>query len=262
MALVKASRIVNKALEFLGCEDNPIGSKRIVFNESYFENPDYGRPGPDLGNEFNWNIQFLWYVFKICDASELFYGGGKTTNPDDLLDYYTEHCQLFTSPKVGDLAVYRQDKVIGIVSNILTPYSFDVTIADVDWTSTVKTKIRNTEDLFIGFLRPDYLAEEPPSNVGGEKMIKFTKNSVIESKLEVPDYPLERGDQNKEVNKLRKILNYFQIKDNSGNELATTGKIGNSVVEAIENFQTEYELQVTGIYDEAMYNKVNEMLNK
>lgn len=262
MALVKASRIINKALEFLGCQDNPMGSKRIIFNESYFENPDYGIPGPNLGEDFNWNIQFLWFVFKICDASELFFGGGKTTSSDELMEYYESQGQLYSSPQLGDLAVYRQDKVVGIVTNILTPYSFDVTIADVDWTSTVQTKIRNTEDIFLGFLRPNYLSEVPPSNIGGEKMIKFTKNSIIEAYLDLPAFPLQRGDQGKEVNKLRKILNYLNITDNSNNQLTNTGKIGNSVVEAIEKFQTKYELEVTGIYDEIMYNKIKELLNK
>ena len=265
MALVKASKIVKKALEFVGCHDNPIGSKRIVFNESFFENPDYGQPGPDLGEGFNWNVQCLWYIFKICDASELFYGGEKTTSSKSIMDYYLEKQQVYDTPQVGDLALYHTGE-LGLVVSVLTPYSYDILLADVDWASDVRIRRRNTEALFLGFMRPNYLPEEPASVEGGEQEIIFrpvhdeSENEEID--LNLPQYPLVRGDQGKDVNRLREILNELGFTDNDGNQLASTGKLGLKVAEAIEKFQTEYSLEVTGEYDESMYNKLREILIK
>lgn len=68
--MAKASQIVNKALSYVGTAESPPYSNNVIFNTDYYGAPVYG--------EYPWCMAFVWDIFRMCDASNLFYDGQKT----------------------------------------------------------------------------------------------------------------------------------------------------------------------------------------
>ncbi|MGM9974539.1 MAG: peptidoglycan-binding protein [Clostridiaceae bacterium] len=66
-----ASKILEKARSFIGVKENPPSSNDVVFNRNY-----YGRIVK--GSAYPWCVTFVWDVFRLSDASALFYKGQKT----------------------------------------------------------------------------------------------------------------------------------------------------------------------------------------
>ena len=69
--MAKASDIIKKATSYLGTKENPAGSNKVKFNTDY-----YGREVK--GASYPWCCTFVWDIFRLANASELFLGGGKT----------------------------------------------------------------------------------------------------------------------------------------------------------------------------------------
>lgn len=67
----KAVDIVRKAQSFIGTHEDPIGSNNVVFNTDY-----YGQPVS--GDDYAWCAAFIWDLFRLCGASELYYDGKHT----------------------------------------------------------------------------------------------------------------------------------------------------------------------------------------
>ena len=68
--MAKASTIIKKAVSYLGTKENPANSNKVKFNNDY-----YGRVVS--GSSYPWCCTFVWDIFKMCDASDLFFGGKK-----------------------------------------------------------------------------------------------------------------------------------------------------------------------------------------
>lgn len=69
--MAKAIDIINKAKSYVGLVEKPINN--IIFNTHY-----YGR---EINSSwYPWCVVFVWDVFRMCNASKLFYGGNKTAS--------------------------------------------------------------------------------------------------------------------------------------------------------------------------------------
>lgn len=95
-------KLIETAERFIGIKESPPNSNNVVFNTDY-----YGKPvsGPDVP----WCMSFIWDLFRLCDLSELFYGGRKTASCAALL-YYAKANKQFVQPKDlqrGDIVLYR-----------------------------------------------------------------------------------------------------------------------------------------------------------
>lgn len=66
-----AEKIIDKAREYIGVKEVPAGSNKVIFNTVYYNRVVSGSAYP-------WCCVFVWYVFKECEASDLFYDGQKT----------------------------------------------------------------------------------------------------------------------------------------------------------------------------------------
>ena len=69
--MAKASDIVKKAVNEIGVKENPTGSNRVKYNTAY-----YGREVS--GSAYPWCCAFIWWVFRECGASRLFFNGKKS----------------------------------------------------------------------------------------------------------------------------------------------------------------------------------------
>jgi hypothetical protein len=66
-----ADSVMRKAISFLGTKESPSGSNNVLFNTHY-----YGHAVS--GADYPWCCAFVWDIFRMANASALFYGGNKT----------------------------------------------------------------------------------------------------------------------------------------------------------------------------------------
>lgn len=69
--MATANDIINKAKDYLGTKEAPANSNNVIFNTHY-----YGRPVS--GDAYPWCCAFVWDIFRMCGADNLFYNGDKT----------------------------------------------------------------------------------------------------------------------------------------------------------------------------------------
>lgn len=69
--MATANDIISKAKSYLGTKEVPANSNNVIFNTHY-----YGRAVS--GQAYPWCCAFVWDIFRMCGAGDLFYNGGKT----------------------------------------------------------------------------------------------------------------------------------------------------------------------------------------
>lgn len=100
MPAVSADVVINKAKSYVGMTELPPNSNNVIFNTHY-----YGKAVS--GSAYPWCAVFLWDVFRLVGASELFFGGKKCAYTPTLANYYKQLGRWYSTPKVGDLVFYQ-----------------------------------------------------------------------------------------------------------------------------------------------------------
>lgn len=96
-----ARDIMEKAISYLGTKENPPDSNSIVFNRDYY---GYDKRVP-------WCVTYVWDIYRMCDASSLFYDGEKTAGCCQVLEWGRD-AGLEVSKydgKYGDLILFDWD---------------------------------------------------------------------------------------------------------------------------------------------------------
>jgi hypothetical protein len=159
---VKASDIVNKALEFLGVKESPPNSNNVQFNTDFYGHAVSGSNVP-------WCCAFVWDVFRLAGASSLFYGGGKVAYCPALENYAKARGQWVTDDyKPGDCVLYNWEggslaEHIGIVEvnngdGTITAIEGNTGTGSNSDGGEVMRRVRNTS-VILGAYRPLYAAE-------------------------------------------------------------------------------------------------------
>ena len=94
--MATASTIIKTASNEIGVKET--GNNNVKYNTEY-----YGKAVN--GDAYPWCAVFVWWVFKHSGASSIFYGGGKTASVYEIWRYYNSLGRVYSSPKVGDLAI-------------------------------------------------------------------------------------------------------------------------------------------------------------
>lgn len=68
---MKAEKIIELAKSYIGTKEYPAGSNNVIFNTHY-----YGRNVS--GSDYPWCCSFVWDIFRMAGAPELFYDGRNT----------------------------------------------------------------------------------------------------------------------------------------------------------------------------------------
>lgn len=98
--MATATQILEKAKSYIGTKENPANSNNVIFNTNY-----YGRSVS--GASYPWCAVFIWDIFRMCNASHLFYGGKKSAYTPTIAQYYKDNKQWHSSPAIGDLVFYQ-----------------------------------------------------------------------------------------------------------------------------------------------------------
>ena len=167
VSTIKASDILNKAIGFLGVKESPANSNNVIFNTDY-----YGRA---VSGDFPWCCAFQWDIFRMCGASDLFYGGQKTAYCPSLEAYAKAHSQWVTSDyKPGDCVLFNWSggsvaEHIGIVESVNADGSLNTiegNTADGNDSNggEVMRRVR-TLNYVLGAFRPQYAEESEEEEV-------------------------------------------------------------------------------------------------
>jgi hypothetical protein len=157
--MATANELIKKAVSQIGVKENPSGSNKVKYNTDY-----YGRVVS--GSAYPWCCAFIWWIFKECNALELFHGGRKTAYCPTVETYYKSKGQWHKSnPKVGDLVLFDFSgkgvaEHIGILEKINADGTYSVIEGNTSTTSNdnggcVMRRVRK-KSVIRGFARPKY----------------------------------------------------------------------------------------------------------
>lgn len=157
-----AQKIISMAASQIGVKEQPVNSNKVKYNTEYY--------GSEVsGSAYPWCCAFVWWVFKHCNASELFYDGKKTAYCPTVENYYKKHNQWFTVGKPGDMVLFDFSGKgiaghIGIVEKVNSDGSYTTiegnTGSGNDANGGVVMRRTRYKSKIRGFARPNYKNEE------------------------------------------------------------------------------------------------------
>lgn len=243
-----AETIVKKAVSQIGVKENPSGSNCVKYNTDY-----YGKVV--RGTAYPWCCAFVWWVFKECGASRLFYGGKKTAYCPTVESYYKSIGRWYTSnPQVGDLVLFdfygkNQSVHIGILEKINSDGTYNVIEGNTSTTSDDNggcvMRRKRKKSVIRGFARPDY------DGVTTTPKIETVKKE--ESTVNVTLSVLKKGSKGKEVKTLQRLL--ISLGYSCGLSGAD-GDFGNGTLNAVKAYQRAKGLTVDGIVGLNSWNSI------
>ena len=97
-----AETIIKKAKSYVGYKESPPNSNSCIFNKDYY---GYNVSGP----AYPWCCTFVWDIFRMCGASDLFYGGNKTASCTAVLNWGKTAGLIVKEGQAGDIILFDWD---------------------------------------------------------------------------------------------------------------------------------------------------------
>lgn len=180
---VTAAKVISVAKKYIGTKESPANSNNVIFNTHYYGNPVRGAAYP-------WCAAFLWDVFRLAGASDLFYGGKKSAYCPAIMQYAKAHKQWYSTPKVGDLVLFdfKGNGVachIGMVVEVISKTSIktiegNTAVGNDSNGGEVMYRTRSTSSI-LGYYRPAYASSTAKADTK-----KDDKNTTTTAKKEEP----------------------------------------------------------------------------
>ncbi len=93
-------KLLSLAEKQLGITENPANSSNVKYNTEYY--------GGEVNNsKLHWCVVFIWWLFKHCDCSDLFFGGEKTASCPTLYNYHKGQSIKISEITRGDIAFFN-----------------------------------------------------------------------------------------------------------------------------------------------------------
>lgn len=157
--MATAQEIMNYATSQIGVKESPSNSNNVIYNTHY-----YGRAVS--GADYPWCCSYVWDVFRICGASELFCDGQKTAYCPTVEGYYKKRGKFYKTGQYGDLALFDFTGKAGEAVHIgfveknngdgtYTTIEGNTSLTSDDNGGAVMRRIRSKSQI-RGFARPDY----------------------------------------------------------------------------------------------------------
>ena len=151
--------ILAKASAQIGIEEKPANSNNVKYNTAY-----YGKTVS--GASYSWCCAFVWWVFKECGASSLFFDGKKTAYCPSVEAWAKKEGIWSSKGEPGDLALFDFSGKgiaahIGIVKEKLSSTTYSVIEGNTSTSSNDnggKVMLRNRNKSVIrGFVNIKYV---------------------------------------------------------------------------------------------------------
>ena len=162
-----AQTILKLAVSYLGIQESPANSNNVQFNTDFYGTPVHGA-------DFPWCCAFVWDMFRMAGASELFCGGDKTAWCPYVEsyakrkkqwvtdDYQPGDCMLFNfqgGTLAGHIGIVEQANADGTVTCI----EGNTSMTSQDNGGEVMRRIRYKKNI-LGAFRPKYEVEREEEN--------------------------------------------------------------------------------------------------
>ena len=160
--------VISKAREFIGVMEDPPESNNVIFNTDF-----YGKEVSDSASAtYPWCVAFLWDVFRMSGAQNVFCDGMKTASTEAVYKYYIGKNMFFSEGRRGDIILMltgdsgggRSVNHAGLVVSRNNDGSYETIEgntgnADIANGGMVMNKTRTMNGMgyrIVGFARPDY----------------------------------------------------------------------------------------------------------
>ena len=242
--MAKVSEILKLAKSYEGTKESPANSNNVIFNTHY-----YGREVYDglWGCYFPWCVTFVWDIFRMAGASNLFYYGKKTASCFGVQSWAKD--QKLTvgrdTGKPGDLILFDwndndQPDHIGIVishndDGTYTTIEGNTSVGNDSNGGEVQIRKRYLPSIMM-VIRPKYDPEDD---------IQPTPKPILGGTTNVELPILRKGSNNKSVHAamvLMKEKGYYPYTIPSWDNL-----FGAKMEEGLRRMQKDHNLGVDGI---------------
>ena len=233
-----AEKIIAMAKSQLGVKEYPANTNRVKYTSEY-------------GIVTAWCVIFVWWVFKHCNASKIFYDGGKVCSCTTLMNWAKKKgLWVTTGYKPGDLLIYDWNKDgkpehIGICTKVsgssVEAIEGNTSINNNSNGGQVMTRARHTSQI-LGAVRPKYANANNAKSGGDKCMIELSVLSVG-----------SKGEQVKAVQRLLKSMGYRGANNTA---LSIDGDFGNNTKIALVAFQKAKGLTADGVCGSKTWSKL------
>ena len=241
-----AKKVINKAIEYLGTKEVPVGSNNVKFNTAY-----YGRAVS--GVAYPWCCVFVWYVFQKSGCGSLFYDNKQCAYCPTVENWGRTNKLTVAKNKgkKGDIILFDfgagRSQHIRLIEKKNADGSYTTIEGNTSITSNdnggcVMRRIRNQSTVRC-IIRPKY--DKVVTNKKNNKITKVAKKPKIAKPL------LKIGSKGAEVKKLQKDLNFVL-----NSKLTVDGIFGTKTKETLKKFQKSQKIEIDGIYGNNSYKKM------
>ena len=237
-----AKDVMDKAISFLGVKESPANSNNVKFNTDY-----YGKPVN--GSSYPWCCAYVWDVFRLANASQLFYDGKKTAYCPTVEAWGKQNKLTVDKAKgqYGDIVLFDfSGKGVAGHIGFIVGKNPDGIYKTIEGNTAVGNDAnggcvmyRNRSASSIRcIIRPKY--EKAPATTTTTKITTKSGYTGTFPKIPTRGY-FEKGDRGENVRYLQKFLNWY------GNYKLTVDNIcGAKTIEAVKKFQKAEGLTVDG----------------
>ncbi len=231
-----ARSVMDKAISFLGVKESPPYSNNVIFNTDYY--------GHEVNSSaYAWCVVFVWDIFRMAGASDLFYNGKKTAGCCQVLNWgRNEGLDVsIDEGRYGDLILFDWDNTgwddadhIGFIEKKNSDGSYTTiegntsTGNDSDGGEVMRrTRYRST---IRAIIRPKYEEEE-------------------DCKVRIEFDVLKKGSKGEDVRALQRLLLSY------GYKLHIDGDFGPKTEKYVKELQVKLKLVPDGIVGTNSWNK-------
>ena len=166
-----AKDIMTLAAKYVGVKESPANSNNVIFNTHY-----YGREVN--GSAYAWCCSFIWDIFRMASASNLFYNGSKTAYCPAVQDWGKAQQVSRDAGRYGDIILFDWNKNgsadhIGLIEsksgNTYTTIEGNTAIGNDSNGGEVMRRQRPIDGSVLMVIRPKYASESTVSFGGGMK---------------------------------------------------------------------------------------------
>lgn len=248
-----AKAIMEKAISFLGTKESPAGSNKVIFNTDF-----YGRAVS--GDQYAWCCAYVWDIFRMCNASNLFCDGNKTAYCP-YVETWGKNAKLTVDKakgQYGDIVLFDfYNKGIAGHIGFIEKKNVDGTYTCIEGNTSVTSqdnggcvmrRTRNVSQIRC-IIRPKYDKDTTKATETNVKKEVGKKSPTIA----LPT--LRKGSKGTQVKYLQQDLNYI-MKSN----LEVDGDFGKLTDAALRSFQKKYGLYIDGIYGIKSHSKMSSLI--
>ena len=167
------TKLLKLARQELGEREYPPNSNNIKYNTAY-----YGKEVS--GSNLAWCAVFVWWLFRECGMSELYYGGKKTAYVPALISWARREGLVVNTPRPGDLICFDFNGN-GTADHIGLCESFDGSqVTTIDGNTGVGNEAnggavmrrRRQKRYIVAVIRPKYKEVETVTQEQFDKMME------------------------------------------------------------------------------------------